>query len=108
MPGPLAGVRILDYTEVIAGPYGASLLGDMGAEVIKIEPVDGEPLRSQTPFRPHESRGFLAYNRGKQSLAVNLRDLRGQQIVHALARLVERVGRWQPPSLERWIDRDER
>ena len=89
MAGPLAGVRILDYTEVIAGPYGASLLGDMGAEVIKIEPVDGEPLRSQTPFRPHESRGFLAYNRGKQSLAVNLRDPRGQQIVHDLARTAD-------------------
>ncbi len=86
MPGPLDGVRILDYTEVIAGPYGASLLGDMGAEVIKIEPVDGEPLRSQSPFRPHESRGFLAYNRGKQSLAVNLRDPRGRQIIHDLAR----------------------
>jgi CoA:oxalate CoA-transferase len=86
VPGPLAGVRILDYTEVIAGPYGASLLGDMGAEVIKIEPIDGEPLRSQSPFRAHESRGFVAYNRGKRSLAVNLRDPRGQQIVHDLAR----------------------
>ena len=86
MPGPLAGVRILDYTEIIAGPYGASLLGDMGAEIIKIEPIEGEPLRSQFSFRPHESRGFLAYNRGKQSLAVNLRDPRGQRIVHELTR----------------------
>ncbi len=84
MPGPLAGVRILDCTEIIAAPYAAALLSDMGADVIKVEPPAGEPWRLQNQFQPLESRGFLALNRGKRGLAVNLQDPRGQEIIHKL------------------------
>lgn len=84
MPGPLAGIRILDCSEIIAAPYGATLLSDLGAEVIKIEPVEGEPWRLQNQFMPNESRVFMPLNRGKKAMAINLRDRRGQAIFHKL------------------------
>jgi crotonobetainyl-CoA:carnitine CoA-transferase CaiB-like acyl-CoA transferase len=84
MPGPLSGVRILDCTEIIAAPYAAALLSDMGAEVIKVEPVAGESWRLQAQFRPLESRSFIALNRGKKGITLNLRDPRGQAIIHEL------------------------
>jgi formyl-CoA transferase len=86
MAGPLEGVRILDCTEIIAAPYACALLSDMGADVLKVEPVGGEAWRLQNQFRPLESRSFMALNRGKRALAVNLRDARGQEIIHGLVR----------------------
>src|SRR3989304_6105816 len=56
----------------------------MGAEVIKVEPVGGEAWRLQAQFQPLESRSFMALNRGKKAIAVNLRDRRGQQVIHDL------------------------
>lgn len=87
MNGPLAGIRIIDCSEMIAASHATSLLSDMGADVIKVEPLHGDPFRTfgQTPDLT-DSRGFLAMNRGKQSLAVNLKDKRGQRIVHDLVR----------------------
>lgn len=84
MPGPLAGVRILDCTEIIAAPYAAAMLSDLGAEVIKVEPVAGEPWRLQNQFIPLESRSFMQLNRGKKGITLNLRDQRGQAIFHKL------------------------
>jgi formyl-CoA transferase len=84
MAGPLAGVRILDCTEIIAAPYGAAMLSDLGAEVIKVEPVPGEPWRLQAQFQPLESRSFMQLNRGKKGIAINLRDPRGQEAFHRL------------------------
>ena len=84
MSGALTGIRILDCTEIIAAPYAAALLSDMGADVIKIEPVGGEPWRLQAQFQPLESRSFLALNRGKKGIALDLRDPRGQAIIHSL------------------------
>ena len=68
MTGPLQGVKVVDFSEVIAGPLAGMLLADMGAEVTKVEPPWGDPWRLTQSFSPTESRGFLAYNRGKRSL----------------------------------------
>ena len=86
MPGPLHGVKVIDFTEIIAGPMGGRLLADMGAEVIKVEPPWGEPWRFSQNFAPTESRGFMAFNRGKQSLPLNLTKPEAQDIVHRLVK----------------------
>ncbi|MER3420436.1 MAG: hypothetical protein C4290_07890 [Chloroflexota bacterium] len=88
-PGPLAGVRVLDISELIAAPMATMLLSDMGADVIKIEPPEGESWRLQMPLLPGESKGFMSLNRGKRGLAVNLKTAEGQAIVHALARTAD-------------------
>ena len=85
MPGPLDGVRVFDFTEIIAGPLAGRLLGDLGADVIKIEPPWGEPWRFNLPFLPNESRSFLEYNRGKRSLPLDLTKPEAQDILHRLA-----------------------
>jgi crotonobetainyl-CoA:carnitine CoA-transferase CaiB-like acyl-CoA transferase len=84
--GPLAGVRVLDISEIIAAPFCAMLLSDMGADVIKVEPPEGESWRLQNQFMPGESKGFMSLNRGKRGLAVDLKTPEGREIVHALAR----------------------
>jgi crotonobetainyl-CoA:carnitine CoA-transferase CaiB-like acyl-CoA transferase len=84
--GPLAGVRVLDLSEIIAAPFCAMMLSDMGADVIKVEPPDGESWRLQNQFMPGESKGFMSLNRGKRGIAVDLKTAEGQAIVHALAR----------------------
>jgi formyl-CoA transferase len=84
--GPLAGVRILDFSEIIAAPFCAMLLSDMGADVIKVEPPEGESWRLQAQFIPGESKGFMSLNRGKRGLAVDLKTTEGREVVHALAR----------------------
>jgi formyl-CoA transferase len=84
MPGPLAGVHILDCTEIIAAPYAAALLSDLGAEVTKVEPLEGEPWRLQAQFMPLESRNYMQLNRGKRGITLNLRDPRGQEVIHRL------------------------
>ena len=78
MAGPLAGVHVLDLARVLAGPYAAMLLGDLGAEVIKVErPGAGDDTRHWgPPFVPAgdgaESTYFLSINRGKRSVAIDL------------------------------------
>ncbi|MBI2761218.1 MAG: CoA transferase [Chloroflexi bacterium] len=84
--GPLLGVRVLDLTEIIAGPMCTMLLSDMGADVIKVEPPEGESWRLQAQFMPAESKGFMSLNRGKRGMAVNLKTDEGRAIVHAIAR----------------------
>ena len=80
MAGPLAGVHVLDLARVLAGPYAAMLLGDLGAEVIKVErPGAGDDTRHWgPPFVPAgdgaESTYFLSVNRGKRSVAIDLKD----------------------------------
>lgn len=88
MPQPLDGVRVLDLTRVMTGPYCTMMLGDMGADVIKIEqPGKGDDTRPWgPPFLGSESAYFLSVNRNKRSITVNLKDPEGRRIVHGLAR----------------------
>ena len=72
MPGPLAGVKVVEFSEIIAAPFAGMLLSDMGAEVIKVEPPWGDPWRFAQPFSETEGRPFLAYNRGKRDLTLDL------------------------------------
>lgn len=86
--GPLVGVRILDFCSVINGSFGAMLLGDMGAEVLKVESLAGDMCRQWGPFIRGESRFFQGWNRNKRSLAL---DLRAQEARAIVDRLVERA-----------------
>jgi crotonobetainyl-CoA:carnitine CoA-transferase CaiB-like acyl-CoA transferase len=88
IPGPLTGVRVLDLSAYIAGPYGCSLLADMGAEVIKIEPPDGDNLRKYPSTLPSESRAFLGVNRSKLGVALDLKKPEGLAV---LMRLIKKA-----------------
>lgn len=85
MPGPLDGIKVLDLTRVLAGPYATMLLGDLGAEVIKIEqPGTGDESRNFGPFKNGFSLYFMSVNRGKRSVTLNLKTERGQSIFKQL------------------------
>ncbi|HZU75177.1 MAG TPA: CoA transferase [Dehalococcoidia bacterium] len=86
--GPLQGVRVLDLSRVLAGPYCAMMLGDMGAEVIKIEqPGEGDETRAWgPPFAGGESAYYLAANRNKRGITLNLKHPEGRQILLDLVR----------------------
>ena len=83
--GPLSGLRVLDLSAYIAGPYGCSLLADQGAEVIKIEPPVGDNLRKYPSTLESESRAFLGVNRSKLGLML---DLKQPEQLAALIKLV--------------------
>ena len=82
---PLDGIRVIDFTQIIAGPFCARLLADCGAEVIKLEPVAGEHMRNAPPQRDGHSSYYGHLNAGKKSVAVNLTDPR---IVNVVRRLI--------------------
>ncbi|MDE0687186.1 MAG: CaiB/BaiF CoA-transferase family protein [Candidatus Poribacteria bacterium] len=85
MAGPLDGMKVLDLTRVLAGPYATMLLGDLGAEVIKIEqPGTGDESRNFGPFKNGFSLYFMSVNRGKQSVTLNLKTECGQAILKQL------------------------
>lgn len=87
MPGPLDGLVVIDQTQAMAGPYCAMMLGDMGAQVIKVEkPGVGDQSRAWgPPFIGAESAYYLSVNRNKRSLTLNLAHAQGQAILHRLA-----------------------
>ena len=84
MPGPLDGIKIIEFTQIIAAPFGGMLLADMGAEIIKVEPLEGEPWRLHTEFIPKESKTFIGLNRGKKSLPLDLQSPDGLEIAQKL------------------------
>jgi formyl-CoA transferase len=86
--GPLAGVKVLEFTQIIAGPFCCMILSDMGAEVTKFEPVEGEPWRTFGELIPKESRTFASLNRGKKGVAIDMRQPEARQAIY---RLVEDI-----------------
>ena len=102
----LEGVRVLDFTQMMLGPWGTQFLGDMGADVIKIERPQvgewerglaamGELLNGTSPF-------FLAMNRNKKSLTIDLKDPRGKAIIYKLAETADLVAEnFRPGVLDR-------
>ena len=100
---PLSGVRVLDLSRILAGPFATMMLADLGAEVIKIEPPGGDDTRTWgPPFAGGESAYFLAVNRGKKSVVLNLKTDRGRE---DLERLLDRadvvVENFRPGTLAR-------
>ncbi len=81
---PLEGIRVLDFSIMLAGPYCARLLADVGAEVIKIEPPEGDDMRLRTPLREGHSAYFGQLNAGKRSLALDLKNPEAIKLVHRL------------------------
>src|SRR6201985_2212413 len=81
---PLAGIRVLDFSIMLAGPYCARLLADAGAEVIKIEPPEGDDMRQRAPLRDGHSAYFGQLNAGKRSLALDLKSADALGLVHRL------------------------
>ena len=89
MPGPLAGVRVVDCTTVVLGPWAAQQLGDLGADVIKVEPPDGDTTRQLGPMRnPDMGAFYFAVNLNKRSIVLDLKQAPARQ---ALLKLSERA-----------------
>jgi CoA:oxalate CoA-transferase len=82
--GPLEGMRVLDFTTTIAGPYSTRLMADLGAEVIKVETAEGDLTRSRPPLRDGASTSFGQLNAGKQSIVLDLKRPQAQEIVRRL------------------------
>ena len=89
--GALAGLRVIDLTQMLAGPYCTMLLADQGADVVKIEPVDGDPTRHFGPFRAddeahHFGGYFQSTNRNKKSIGLDLKSPDGKALFRRLAK----------------------
>lgn len=92
MLGLLKGIRILDFTSVVLGPYAMQMLGDLGAEVTKIEPLGGDGFRAIRPgHSPSMGAGYMNLNRNKRSLAINVRSPEGLAVIDRLVANVDVV-----------------
>ena len=100
--GPLEGVKILDLTSMVSGPMGAMILADQGAEVIKVEPLAGDQLRHMAAPHNGVNAPFYSCNRGKKSLAIDLKSNEGKEILN---KLVEQsdvfMQNFRPGTIER-------
>jgi CoA:oxalate CoA-transferase len=100
--GPLDGIRVLDFTNMLSGPYCTRLLADMGAEVIKVEPREGDHNRNRRPVRDGHSSFFGHLNCGKKSVLLNLKSEAGRKAAIGLAKAVDVVvENWRPGVAER-------
>ncbi|MEX5597863.1 CaiB/BaiF CoA transferase family protein [Pseudophaeobacter sp. C1-32P7] len=85
--GPLAGIKVLDFSRILSGPYASMVLADLGAEVVKVEPIgSGDETRNFPPFKGPLSHYFIALNRSKKSITLDLKSPEGAKIARDLAR----------------------
>ena len=82
--GPLAGIRVLEFSQIVAGPFAGVALSDLGADVVKVEPPRGEDRRNSGAVVPNEGKYFQSLNRGKRSLTLDLSGPRGQAVIHRI------------------------
>jgi CoA:oxalate CoA-transferase len=115
MPGPLEGIRVLDLTRILSGPFCAMVLGDLGADVIKVEqPISGDPARGNGPFLPDPngpgpdgeentySTYFMSINRSKRSVALDLAEPRGRELFLELVKTADVVlENFRPGAIQR-------
>ena len=109
MNGPLEGLKVLDISNVIAGPFAAALLGDFGADVLKVElPGGGDPLRGLPPHKEGKSLLWKAVNRNKRAVTLDLRKTEGQDLFkQLLPRFDVLIENYRPGTLDRWnLDKD--
>jgi formyl-CoA transferase len=101
---PLQGIRVLDLSRVLAGPYCTMVLGDLGAEVIKVEPPEGDETRAWgPPFAEGESAYYLCVNRNKRDIVINLKTDEGKKILRDLALQSDvLVENFRPGTLEKF------
>ncbi len=101
------GVKVLDLSQVMAGPFCTMLLGDMGAEVTKVEPPHGDSSRRMSGSLGTESPSYWAVNRNKRGIVVNLRDPQGVEICRRLTDradiLVEKLPSRHPETARLWL-----
>ncbi len=102
--GPLQGIKVLDVATVYAGPFAAALLGDLGADVVKVEmPGSGDPLRGLEPFDGRESLTWAVAARNKRGVTLDLRSDEGQDIFcRLLAQRDVMIENFRPGTLQRW------
>lgn len=102
--GPLAGVKVLDLTRILAGPFGTMLLGDAGAEVVKVEPPGGDETRQWgPPWAGGESAYYLCINRNKRSICLDLARPGGLTILRRLASQADvLIENYKHGTMERW------
>ena len=103
MTGPLDGYRVVDCSSVVSGPLATMMLADQGADIIKVENMQGgDPMRAAVNYRAGMASLYANCNRGKRSIAVNLKDPRGVEIVHELVRGADVfVENWRPGAADR-------
>ena len=105
--GPLEGLVVVEFGNFVAGPTGGQLLTDLGATVIKIEPPMGEPWRHSSPSDPPaESRTFIAINRGKKSVCIDLKTKQGQKVCHDIIAKADAVISNNRPSTSKKLKYD--
>src|SRR3546814_11584512 len=104
MPKPLDGIRVLELGQLIAGPFAAKMLGEFGAEIIKIEPPKtGDPLRKWRLLHNGTSVWWEVQSRNKQSITLDLRQPEGQEVVRKLAETADvLIENFRPGTLESW------
>lgn len=99
---PLAGIRVVDLSQIVSGPMAACILGDQGADVIKVETPRGDPVRTLGPRKGDLSSMFIAVNRGKRGLALDLKQAAAGEV---LAKMIERadvlIENFRPGAIER-------
>src|SRR5919202_2961165 len=103
-PGALAGIRVIDLTRVLGGPYCTQMLGDHGADVIKVEPPQGDETRTWgPPFKDGAASYFLGVNRNKRGVALDLSKPQGHEVLfRLLADADVLIENFKTGTLERW------
>jgi len=102
MAGPLSGIRIIDLSQIVSGPMAATMLADQGAQVIKVESPGGDPVRGLGPAKGDLSAMFIAVNRGKQGLAIDLKSDGGRAILEKLIATADVIiDNFRPGTMDR-------